>query len=202
MTAVITGLGLAAAAGLNAWAVLLLLHGLVRLLPQEFPGPTADLLASGFVFQLALVLFVAEFVVDKIPVVHRLWDVGHTLLRPLAGALVALAASPASNTMGKAGMALAGATVSLAAHVAKTTSRLTTTAATAGFTQFAVSLAEDIVAVLLAIVVFFVPAFAAFLLAGLAVLLATHRHRVWRGLQVLFFRLQHPRRHPPRPTKA
>src|SRR5262249_30147416 len=63
----LTGLGLAAAAGLNAWAVLLLFHGLVRLLPQEFPGVTTPFLASPFLLQLALVMFLAEFVVAKIP---------------------------------------------------------------------------------------------------------------------------------------
>ena len=46
LTALLTGLGLAAAAGFNAWAVLLLFHGLYSLLPQEFPGAAAALLGS------------------------------------------------------------------------------------------------------------------------------------------------------------
>ena len=37
MTAALTGLGLSAAAGLNAWAVLLLFNGLYRVLPRSFP---------------------------------------------------------------------------------------------------------------------------------------------------------------------
>ena len=43
MTAILTGLGLAAAAGLNAWAVLLLFNGLFLVLPQEFPGRQGQL---------------------------------------------------------------------------------------------------------------------------------------------------------------
>jgi len=46
VTALLTALGLAAAAGFNAWAVLLLSSGLYRLLPQEFPGSAAALLGS------------------------------------------------------------------------------------------------------------------------------------------------------------
>ena len=42
MTAILTGLGLAAAAGFNAWAVLILFHGLYLFLPQEFPGPVSE----------------------------------------------------------------------------------------------------------------------------------------------------------------
>ncbi|HEY7114031.1 MAG TPA: DUF4126 domain-containing protein [Thermoanaerobaculia bacterium] len=194
MTALLTGLGLAAAAGWNAWAVLLFFNGIFRLLPEQFPGPTAAFLSSRGVLQLALVLFLAEFVIDKIPVADRFWDLGQTVLRPLVGAALALAASTAAGTAGLAATAAAGMAATLGAHLVKSTTRLTSTAATRGFAQFAVSLAEDIVAVVLATLAFFVPTFAAVLLAGLVILLATHRHEVWRAVRVLFFQLKHPRR--------
>jgi hypothetical protein len=76
----------------------------------------------------------------------------------------------------------------------KSTTRLTSTAATRGFAQFALSLAEDVVAVVLATLAFFVPWFSAILLAALAVLLLTHRREVAQAVRVLFFQLQHPRR--------
>ena len=197
MTAVLTGLGLAAAAGLNAWAVLLLFNGLFRLLPQEFPGPLASFLASPLVLQIAIVMFLAEFVVDKIPFLDHYWALGHTLLRPAAGVLLALACVPATTLAGRFAVGSGAALVTLATHIAKSTTRLTSTAATRGLTQVAVSLAEDFVAVVLATLVFFVPWMAALFLAGLLVLLVTHRHRVYRALQVLFFQLQHPRRRRP-----
>ena len=194
MTAYLTGLGLAAAAGLNAWAVLIVAHGLVRLLPQEFAGPAAPLLEHPLLFQIALVLFLLEFVVDKIPLVDRLWHLAQTLLRPLAGALLGLACIPAEGWPARLGVGLSAAIVTLGTHVAKSTTRLTSTAATKGWTQIAVSLAEDFVAVLLAILVFFVPQVTPLFLVGLVLILLTYRRRVRRGLQVLFFRLQHPRR--------
>lgn len=194
MTAILTGLGLAAAAGLNAWAVLLVAHALARLLPQEFAGPTAGILAHPLLFQIALVLFLLEFIVDKIPLVDRFWHLAQTLLRPVAGAFLALACVPAEGWFARVGVALGAAIVTLGTHVAKSTTRLTSTAATKGWTQLAVSLAEDFVAVVLATLVFFVPQVTSLFLAGLLLILVTFRRRVWRAIQVLFFRLQHPRR--------
>lgn len=196
MTPLLTGFGLAAAAGLNAWAVLLLFHGLVRLLPQDFPGIATPFLASPFVFQLALVLFLAEFVVTKIPLADRVWETAHTLLRPVVGILLALACVATSSWAAQAGIAAGAAIVTLGAHAARATTRLTSTAATRGGTQFALSLAEDVVAVALAALLFFQPWFTVIVLSGLLVLLLTHRARVQHALGVLFFRIAHPRRAP------
>ena len=175
MTALLTGLGLAAAAGFNAWAVLLLFHGLVRLLPQDFPGPAAAFLASPFVFQLALVLFLAEFVVTKIPLARSLLGARLTLSCGRSWARFSLSPPSALPSWpARAGVALAAAIVTLGAHVAKSTTRLDSTAATQGFTQFALSLAEDIVAVVLATLVFFLPWLTALVLSALLILLLTH----------------------------
>lgn len=194
MIPVLTGLGLAAAAGLNAWAVLLLFNGLYILLPQDFPGGVAAFLASKAILQISLVLFLAEFVVTKIPLADRFWEAAHTLLRPIAGALLALACVGEGRLLVRIGVAVLAAVVTLATHAAKSTSRLTSTAATRGWTQLALSLAEDVVTVTLAILLFFQPWLTALFLAALVAVLAMHGPRVRRALQVLFFRIQHPRR--------
>ncbi len=193
MTPLLTGLGLAAAAGLNAWAVLLLFNGLVRLLPQDFPGPITGFLSSPAVFQLALVLFLVEFVANKIPLVDRFWESAHTLLRPVVGAMLALASVPETTLIARMAVAASAAAVAFGAHAAKSATRLTSTAATRGLTQFALSLAEDVVAVVLATLVFFQPWFTAVFVAGLFLVLLMHWPRVWHALAVLFFRIQHPR---------
>lgn len=200
MTALLTGLGLAAAAGFNAWAVLLLFHGLYLFLPQEFPGTFAAMLGSQTVFAFALALFLAEFVIDKIPILDRLWELGNTLMRPIVGALLAIACVSETSPVERIGIGLAGAAATLAAHVTKSTTRLESTAATRGWTQIALSLAEDVIAVVLATLVFFVPWVTALVLSGLVIVLLTHQARVRRALSVLFFRLQHPRRRPPAPA--
>ena len=194
MTAILTGLGLSAAAGLNAWAILLLFNGLFLVLPQEFPGSTSAFLSSHFVVTAALVMFLAEFVADKIPIVDHLWNLLQTLLRPLVGALLTLAAVPETSPSGRVGLALAGAAATLGTHLVKSTTRLTSTAATRGMAQLALSLAEDALALTLGALVFFVPWFTAILIGALIFLLILDRRRVMRGLGVLFFRLKHPRR--------
>jgi uncharacterized membrane protein len=194
LTALLTGLGLSAAAGLNAWAVLLLFNGLVLLLPQEFPGPATAFLSSHFALTVALIMFLAEFVADKIPLVDHLWNLAHTLLRPIVGALLMLSCVPESQPAERIGLGLAGAVVSLLTHLAKTTTRLTSTAATRGLAQVALSLAEDALAFAVGALVFFVPWFTAIFLGGLIVVLVLDRRRVRHGLAVFFFRLKHPRR--------
>src|SRR5262249_56100211 len=124
---VLTGLGLAAAAGLNAWVVLLLVNGLALLLPQEFPGTTTAFLTSHGVVTAALVLFLTEFVADKIPIVDHLWNLAQTLLRPLVGALLVLAAVPESSPVPRIVLALGGAAVTVAMHLAQLTTPLTST---------------------------------------------------------------------------
>jgi hypothetical protein len=193
LTPLLTGLGLAAAAGLNGWAVLLLFNGLYRVLPQEFPGPLAALLANPAVFDLALILFLLEFVADKIPFVDRFWDVAHTLLRPAVGGALAMASVGEWSLPGRLVVGLAGIAATLASHIAKSTSRLTSTAAVRFGSQFAMSIAEDLVAVVLATLSFFEPRFTIVFLVALAISLATHWPRVRRAVTILFFRLQHPR---------
>jgi hypothetical protein len=196
-TGILIGLGLSAAAGLNAWAVLLLFHGLYLVLPQEFAGPSVPFLSSQGVLTAALVLFLAEFVADKIPIVDHLWNLVQTLLRPAVGALLALSVVSDPSPAARVGLAAAGAAATLLTHMVKVTTRLTSTAATRGLAQVAVSLAEDLVAVTLGALVFFVPWFAWIVLGGLVLLLAIERRRVARSLAVMFFRLKHPRRARP-----
>jgi hypothetical protein len=194
LTAIWTGLGLAAAGGWNAWAVLLVFNGLYRLLPQDFPGGVGAFLASPLVIQIAALLFVLEFVVTKIPLIDRFWEAANTLLRPVVGALLALACVGDMPATARVGVAVLATAVTLASHAAKSATHLTSTSATRGSTQFALSLAGDVTAVVLAILLFFQPWLTAVYLAALAFALRMHWPRVTRGLQVLFFRIQHPRR--------
>jgi hypothetical protein len=196
-TGVLIGLGLSAAAGLNAWAVLLLFEGLYFVVPQEFGGVTVALLSSQAVLTAAVVLFVAEFVADKIPIVDHVWNLVQTILRPVVGALLALAVIADPTPGGRVALAAGGAAATLLTHLVKTTTRLTSTAATRGLAQLAVSLAEDLLAVTLGALVFFVPWFSWVLLSGVVLLLAVERRRVAHGLAVMFFRLKHPRRARP-----
>ena len=91
-------LGFSFAAGINLYATVAILglssrYGWVQL-PEQF-----RVFDNDFVIGAALVLYVVEFVADKVPWVDSVWDAVHTVIRPVGGALIAVAtlgdASPA-----------------------------------------------------------------------------------------------------------
>ena len=165
---VLTGLGLAAPAGLNAWLVLLLVA-----LADRFTGlvdlpPDYQALSSTWAIGALLVLLVVEEVVDKIPGADHLNDVVMTAIRPAAGGLLMLAAAHGEMPDGLAavlGVALAGT-----AHAAKAGARPAVTLGTAGVGNPVVSVLEDIVAIAAVVVALVVPLLVVAVLAGLAAL--------------------------------
>ena len=85
-------LGFSFAAGINLYATVAILglakrYGWVAL-PDQFAVFDNDI-----VIGTAVVLYVLEFVADKIPWVDSIWDAIHTVVRPIGGALIAFAAS-------------------------------------------------------------------------------------------------------------
>ena len=98
-------LGFSFAAGINLYATVAILGLAQRFgwvaLPEQFRVFDNDV-----VIGVALVLYVVEFVADKIPWVDSMWDAVHTVIRPVGGALIAVAtlgdASPAVDRPGRA----------------------------------------------------------------------------------------------------
>ena len=153
-----TGLGLSAAAGLNSYAVLLVYGGMARFFPEDYPGAIARLLASTPALGVAAVLFLLEFFADKIPGLDHFWHLLHSIVRPLVGALVAIAAvQPEGSTALNVVAGGAGGGVALASHLVKSATRLTSTAVTFGVANAGLSLAEDVVAFLQSLVSIFLP---------------------------------------------
>src|SRR5688500_20152619 len=81
-------LGFSFAAGINLYATVAILglasrYGWVAL-PEQFRVFDNDLIIGA-----ALVLYVVEFIADKIPWIDSLWDAVHTVIRPVGGALIA-----------------------------------------------------------------------------------------------------------------
>lgn len=189
-----SALGLAVAAGFNAWAAALVFGGLARVFPGLLRGPVAGFFASGPVLTAALLLFVAEFLADKIPHLEHFWNFAHTFLRPAAGAALALACVPGESVPVKIAAIAAGALVTLVAHMAKATSRFTSTAAISGLSQFAISIAEDVIAVSIAAVAVFAPTVSVALLAAVILLMAILFARVRHAVSILLFAAVHPRR--------
>ena len=153
-----TGLGLSAAAGLNSYAVLLVYGAMARFFPEDYPGAIARLLASTPALGVAAILFFMEFFADKIPGLDHFWHLLHSFVRPVVGALVALAVvQPEGSAVLNVVAAGSGGAVALVSHLVKSATRLTSTALTAGIANAGLSLAEDILAFLQSLVSIFLP---------------------------------------------
>lgn len=106
------------------------------------------------VIAIAVALWLFELVVDKIPLVDSVWDTLHTVLRPAAGAAIALAAEGVS--IGDLALATTGGALALSAHLAKASLRLLVNVSPEPFTNIALSTSEDgVVAGLMALALAF-----------------------------------------------
>ena len=163
---VLSGLGLAAPAGINAWLTLLMVAladrftGLI-----DLPGDY-DWLATWPAIAALTALLIVEEVVDKIPGVDHVNDAVQTAIRPVAGAIVMLAA-----TQGDLPPAL-GATIGLllagAAHATKAAARPVVTVGTAGTGNPVVSVVEDVIAATSVVLALIAPVLAVLVLIALA----------------------------------
>jgi Domain of unknown function (DUF4126) len=135
-------LGFSFAAGINLYATVAVL-GLASRYDWVTLPPQFDVFDSNWVIGTALVMYVIEFVADKVPWVDTLWDGLHTAIRPLGGALVAVATlGEASPTM-QALVALLGGTVAASSHLTKAGTRVMANTSPEPFSNWALSLAGD-----------------------------------------------------------
>lgn len=153
-----TAIGLGTSAGINAYATLLIFGLIARWKPLLFPGSTAEFFAQTWVLALLGVLYAVEFVADKIPAVDHVWDIVHSFVRPLAGAVVGMAAAAPSTPRGVVILAavLAGG-AALTGHVTKASIRAVSTATTGGAANPLISFAEDLFAFAQTLVAIFLP---------------------------------------------
>jgi Domain of unknown function (DUF4126) len=114
---------------------------------------------------------IAEFFADKIMWLDSLWDTVHTAIRPIGGALLALALVDASDPTWQVVTLLLGGGASLLSHGAKAGTRAVVNVSPEPFSNIAVSTGEDVVTGGLLLLVLANPGIAAavaFILAALA----------------------------------
>lgn len=135
-------LAFAVGAGINLYATVLVLGLAARFDWVEVPA-TLEPVGSVWVIGGAAVLYLLEFLADKIPWIDSLWDAIHTLVRPIGAAVVAVVAlGPASPGM-EIAAALLGAAIGASTHAAKAGTRLAVNASPEPASNIAVSLLED-----------------------------------------------------------
>ncbi len=185
MIAALTGMGLSAAAGLNAYIPFLVVALIARFtdvitLPDGFTW-----IESSWAIGAGIVLLLAEVVLDKIPAVDTVNDAVQTFIRPSMGGLIFAATTAASELDGSAWMQrhqwvgiVLGIIVSGLVHSGKMAARPVINAGTLGAGAPVVSTAEDGVSVGLSLVAVLVPGLVVLALALLACVI------IWLVLRV------------------
>jgi hypothetical protein len=154
----LTSAGLGLGAGINAYATLLVFGLLARWQPALFHDELANFFATTPVLITIAVLYLIEFVADKVPTVDHVWDVIHTIIRPIAGALVAWAAVSDRIPHGAVILAsLIAGGAALGSHATKAAVRGASTLTTAGLGNPVLSLLEDAFAFANAFIAIFLP---------------------------------------------
>jgi hypothetical protein len=163
--AVLSGFGIAAPAGLNAWLPLLIVGlagrftNLIKL-QQPF-----DVLTNGWVLAILCVLLLIEIFADKIPAIDTVNDIIHTFIRPVAGGILFAAHSGAVGGLDPTISFMLGLLAAGGVHAVKATARPVVTATTAGFGNPLVSFVEDIISAGATVLALVAPVVAAVLMA-------------------------------------
>lgn len=199
MLAALTGAGLSAAAGLNAFIPFVLVGMLDRFTDLLDLPPGLDWISSWWAIGVGMLLLVADVVLDKVPGVDHVSDALQTAVRPLMGGVMFAAASGAQQIEQSQwwrenpwvgvviGVALAGTV-----HAGKALSRPIVNAGTFGFGAPFVSAAEDATSATVSILAILVPVVVVLVLIAVGFAL-------WR---ILRLRRRRARRAEPAPDAA
>ncbi len=135
-------MGFSFAAGINLYATVAILGLATRFgwvdLPEQY-----RIFDNDIIITVAIVLYVIEFFADKIPWIDSIWDAIHTAIRPVGGALIAVAtlghASPTVTGL----VALLGGVLATGTHLTKTGTRAAANTSPEPFSNWILSFVED-----------------------------------------------------------
>jgi hypothetical protein len=134
------------AAGLNLYATVALLGLLARFGHLPLP-PGLEILHSWAVIGASTALFAVEFFADKIPAFDLIWNALHTFIRVPAAGLLAYEATRQLSPEKQLLATLLGAVVAFAAHGGKMAARAAVTPSPEPFSNAALSIGEDALAI-------------------------------------------------------
>ena len=139
-------LGAGFASGLNVYATVATLGLLQRFgvinLPQQL-----QVLSHPFVLAIAGTLYLMEFLADKVPYLDTVWDFLHTFIRPPAAAVLAFGVSAGIGTEWRWAAALLAGGIALTSHGTKASTRAAANTVPEPFSNWALSIGEDLLAV-------------------------------------------------------
>jgi uncharacterized protein DUF4126 len=136
-------LGFSFAAGVNLYATVAIL-GLASRFHWVALPPQFAVFDSNWVIGAAIACYAIEFIADKVPWVDTAWDAVHTVIRPLGGAFIAVTTLGETSPGAQAAAALLGGGVAAMSHVAKASTRVAANTSPEPFSNWALSVFEDV----------------------------------------------------------
>jgi hypothetical protein len=175
-------LGFSFAAGVNLYATVAILglasrYGWVALPPQY------SAFDNNWIIGAALVMYLVEFVADKVPWFDSVWDAIHTVIRPLGGALIAVTTLGEASTTTQALVGLMGGAVAATSHASKAGTRAVANTSPEPFSNWILSLSEDVFVVSLGLVALKYPLIALGVTLVLLVTIALFARFLYRALK-------------------
>lgn len=146
-------------------------------------------LANPWVLAIAAIGALAEFFADKVMWLDSLWDTIHTLVRPVGGALLALAIVDPSDPATQVIAFLLGGGASFLAHGGKASARAVVNTSPEPVSNVLASSTEDVVTMGLLWVAYEYPVIAGAISAVLLVLAAALLWWAQRVIKRVFFRV-------------
>jgi hypothetical protein len=175
-------MGFSFAAGINLYATVAIL-GLASRFDWVALPPQFAVFDNDIVIVAALVLYVVEFFADKIPWVDSVWDAMHTVIRPLGGALIAVATLGDVSPSVEGLTALLGGTLAAGTHFTKAGTRAVANTSPEPFSNWILSLVEDFFVVGLGMLALKYPAAAAIVVAVCVILMVTFAAWIVRAVR-------------------
>jgi hypothetical protein len=170
-SSIVAGFGLSAPAGLNAWIPMLVTSVAAKIGWLKLNAPF-DVLGETWVLVVLLALVTIELFVDKIPAIDTVNDIIHTFIRPAAGGILFAAQVGAIGGMDPTFGFILGLLSAGAVHAVKATSRPLVTTFTGGIFNPIVSMVEDIISAVTAVLALLAPIVAALIMLVLLVVAA------------------------------
>ena len=161
---ILTGITLAAPAGLNAYIPVLVVALSQHKGWLHLSGPYAHMGDTWFIL-LVTALLIVEIVADKVPAVDHVNDIIQTIVRPAAGGLLAVAAS-GQGKLEPWLLLLAGVLIAGGVHAVKASARPFINGLTGGVGGPAASTVEDVGAAGISVVAIAAPVVAVVLIVA------------------------------------
>jgi hypothetical protein len=180
-------LSFAFAAGIDLYATVAILGLAARYHWVELP-PQFQIFNNDVVIAVAVLLYALEFFADKIPWIDSLWDMAHTFIRPVGGALIAVTTLGEASPPVQGLVALLGGSVAATTHLTKTGTRAAANTSPEPFTNWMLSLGEDIFVIGLGYLALQHPVIALFVAVALLLLIFAFAAVILRAIRRRFRR--------------